>query len=284
MCSILLCILNLRGFVLASEKFGHRKLLSSSYEHWLEDKADGYDHHQHLASTTKTDGVDIYWKIVDDSLHIAVAANATGWVGFGIAEAGGMPGSDIVIFSAADNSVVDTHALANAKPIVDDCQDWELIDSVIDTSDNIIIFEAKRAIDTGDAQDRALKNDSMVGTPSHRVIVAWGDTTEFMYHRQNRGFGLVRFFQSKENSASNSSTSLMDQSTSSLDLRVGNFTIPDRVTTYVNFCFNSSNLPSDLDPSVDAHIVGIDFLEHSETFKYVHHILFYGKRHLCIHL
>ena len=37
-------------------------------------------------------GVAIHWKIIDSHIELAVAARATGWLGFGLAEAGGMEG------------------------------------------------------------------------------------------------------------------------------------------------------------------------------------------------
>lgn len=54
----------------------------------------------------------------------------TGWIGFGLSPNGGMPGSDIVmawIDADGTKQFSDRHAIAQATPIVDEHQDWELI-------------------------------------------------------------------------------------------------------------------------------------------------------------
>jgi hypothetical protein len=73
-------------------------------------------------------GVAIHWDTEDDTIYIGVAARADGWgwVGFGIAESGGMQGADPVIFRALDNSLIAAHILDEGLPVVDDCQDWKL--------------------------------------------------------------------------------------------------------------------------------------------------------------
>lgn len=60
----------------------------SSYDDWLEERGVDYDHFIFLGNS---DNVAVHWRIEDDELlHLAVAVvNATGWVGFGIAENGG---------------------------------------------------------------------------------------------------------------------------------------------------------------------------------------------------
>jgi hypothetical protein len=46
------------------------------------------------------DGAAIHWRVDDEYLHLDIAARATGWLSFGISEAGGMTGTDMVIFTA----------------------------------------------------------------------------------------------------------------------------------------------------------------------------------------
>lgn len=48
--------------------------------------------------TQPQNGAAIHWKVDEEYVHIAVAARATGWVAFGIAEAGGMLGADMALF------------------------------------------------------------------------------------------------------------------------------------------------------------------------------------------
>lgn len=224
-----------------------------------------------MENTARSGGVHVHWKIdTDSNLHVAVATNATGWVGFGIAEAGGMPGSDIVVFTAADNSLTDMHALAYATPIVDTCQDWDLVNSTVDTDDGILIFEASRAVNTGDLQDREVKDDSDPFTPAHRVIAAWGNSENIFYHGENRTSGFMRFFQSSE------SVESRKNSTSFIDL-VTNFTIPATQTTYEDKCFHAWNTLNPItNATIDAHLTGISFIEDSETTEYVHHMVLFG--------
>ena len=271
--TILLACTNTHLFVRANVSRDLRSSTSSStYDTWLLGKSFFYNEYIYMENTARSGGVHVHWKIdTDSNLHVAVATNATGWVGFGIAEAGGMPGSDIVVFTAADNSLTDMHALAYATPIVDTCQDWDLVNSTVDTDDGILIFEASRAVNTGDLQDREVKDDSDPFTPAHRVIAAWGNSENIFYHGENRTSGSIRFFQSSK------SVESRKNSTSFIDL-VTNFTIPATQTTYESKCFPDWSSPNPVTNGiVDAHLTGISFIEDSETTEYVHHLLLFGK-------
>ena len=101
------------------------------------------------------------------------------WVGFGLAEAGGMAGSDIVYYEAASNSLVDAFAVQNAKPVADHCQDWSLV--AAEKSEGKLMVELSRKLLSSDTMDRNFTDDSYPLLPA-AVVVAWGDSAEIQYH------------------------------------------------------------------------------------------------------
>jgi hypothetical protein len=54
-------------------------------------------------------GAAVFWNVDVDAgrIEFAVAVRAAGWVGLGISEAGGMIGSDVVLFAAPPCNVVE---------------------------------------------------------------------------------------------------------------------------------------------------------------------------------
>ena len=78
--------------VLPAEYFGDA---NAPYVAWLTSRGESnFDHSAFLAGDIEGEGVAVHWTIDDDAstIRLAVAARATGWVGFGLAEAGGMKG------------------------------------------------------------------------------------------------------------------------------------------------------------------------------------------------
>jgi hypothetical protein len=132
------------------------------------------------------------------TLHLAVAAAASGWVGFGISDAGAMPGADIIVYEAASNLLQDYYATSFERPVVDACaSDWTMTNSVVAT-EGFLAFEAYRLVDTGDPQDRALIDDSSLVVPPTPIIVAWGDQDGMAYHGPNRARTTIRFFKDSD--------------------------------------------------------------------------------------
>lgn len=85
------------------------------------------------------------------------------------------------------------YALANARPLQDASQDWELVSSVVQPgeTDPFIAFHAKRWIDTGDpSQDHLLMDDSR----PHIDATPMGEEETMSFHGSNTGRGVVRFF------------------------------------------------------------------------------------------
>ena len=236
------------------------------YVNWMKENVGKYDYDTYI-----NDKFALHWKIQDDKIYLAVAAEVSGWVAFGISEAGGMPGSDIILFEAAKNTLTDHHAVKYAKPILDNCQDWTLSNSVIYSSAPFILFEAMRALDTGDDQDRVIGDDSYIGSALHKLIFAWGNEPSMVFHGSNRLAANIRFY--KSNITSDDASDVK-----TLDLKVPNYTIPERETTYKTFSFQVSDLQAQGFPANGvAHLIGSRFIPHPETEELVHHILVYGK-------
>ncbi len=79
----------------------------------------------------------LYWTadVNNDVLYLAVEAETTGWVGFGLGEptSGSMPGADILVAWVDSNNqahVSDRYALDFSTPLEDGCQDWTLISGI----------------------------------------------------------------------------------------------------------------------------------------------------------
>ena len=120
------------------------------------------------------------WYIDGDEIEIQVTAPTTGWVGFGLSESGGMIGGDqlVVIVDDVTGDVTwdDHNSIIEAQPIVDDCNDWTVLNACQGSSETI--FRARRKLDTGDTQDWQILNNSH----ATRVIAAYGMSDTFSYH------------------------------------------------------------------------------------------------------
>ena len=82
-----------------------------------------YTRSAYLPSTVPNSGAAIHWTVDGGQFFLGVAARAEGWVGFGIAEAGAMPGSDMVLYTAATNELLDAYVLDDifTGPLPDTC-------------------------------------------------------------------------------------------------------------------------------------------------------------------
>lgn len=60
------------------------------------------------------------------------------------------------------DEVTDAHAIESGRPVTDECtQDWTLVSSEVDADS--LVFEAERALSTGDTQDHLFIDDSADG-------------------------------------------------------------------------------------------------------------------------
>lgn len=227
------------------------------YADWL--VARGSSSYNRSAYMPRDDDVDggaaVFWNVDVDAgrIEFAVAVRAAGWVGLGISEAGGMIGSDVVLFAASDPStVVDAHVVGDRSvPIADDCQDWTLVDAPATGEDGWMIVEASRSIDTGDAQDRAISSvDADLWMAPTRIIAAWGDDDVASYHGNKKVRGSVRIFANYESSEVTEARALLDAleggSDGYFDVVNADYEIPANETTYHYLCkrFDELNLDS----------------------------------------
>jgi len=95
------------------------------YITWLNDNASSYDHNTFLSTRADPNkGMAAFWKVDGNDIHVAFATMATGWAAFGIAEAGGMFGADVVSFAAANpTALVDGYILDERQVLLDVSQD-----------------------------------------------------------------------------------------------------------------------------------------------------------------
>ncbi len=161
-------------------------------------------------------------------------ANATGWMGFGIAEAGGMKGADILYYESSKNQITDAYALDLIQPVPDDQQDWTMI-----SASNIggqMTVEAVRNIDTLDAQDTIIADDSWPALDGTRFITAWGNSPTIQYHGlSNRAFGQIRFYNPGPSDPL--AAFKADPAVKTFEVLQHQFPIPTAPTTYDHQCF-----------------------------------------------
>ena len=193
----------------------------------------------------------------------------------------GMPGSDIVVYSKSDDQLTDYYATKYAAPVMDDSQDWTLRDSSAST-DNFIIWEGERLIDTGDVHhDWKFVDDSIIGVHAPtRIIVAWGDDMsvsagQLVYHGNNRAAGEARFFVGPGEEAS-TLTLLEEESDGSLVVGAVDYVIPSSETTYADFSFSYNDMvAAGLPDGEEVHVIGFaPIVNHVEN---VHHFTLYAE-------
>lgn len=228
------------------------------------------------ADNDPLNGVAIHWKIVGDYLELAVAARAKGWLAFGLAEAGAMEGADMVLYEdATPDILVDAYNLEARYPIDDECNDWELIDSRM-TSDDFMVWEGRRLLDTKDGQDRPIIDDSNLDVAPHRVIAAWGDTPTRSYHDLNRARGSIRFFGEVDELALFAERMERD-ATGSFVIQAVDFPIKTQETDYVPFCVSKQDILDQGVPDMGTvNVIGFEAFVDEDTVPFVHHFTVRG--------
>jgi DOMON domain/Copper type II ascorbate-dependent monooxygenase, N-terminal domain/Copper type II ascorbate-dependent monooxygenase, C-terminal domain len=218
-------------------------------------------------------GVALHWTIEGETIKLAVAAKAEGWVGFGLGESGSMLGADIVMYSAQSNELVDSYVLDQATmPYRDECQSWTLIDSTV--QDGFIIFEASRLLNTDDSQDRVLLDDSDELVAATRVLAAWGDSASPSYHGDSIARAAVRFFgnTSVTEELEVFASTMASEAEGNFTVRANNYIIPTDRTTYAHFCVSAEELLAmNVDLDQDLHTIGFEPFIDPRTKKHVHH-------------
>jgi hypothetical protein len=220
-------------------------------------------------SDASTSGAALHWSIIDEQLQLAVVARATGWLGFGLSENGGMRGADLFLFETAQpDQVRDAHVLDELQPVTDCRQDWEL--QAWQVTDEFLMVQVTRALDTADGQDRPIV--TAVGVPPSRIIVAWGDTPQAEYHGPNhRVRGAIQWTQ--EEDVLDFATRM--QAAQAFRVAAVNYTISAQETEYADFCLNVTDMVGQGVPEDQPiSIIGVEPL--IDQLAHVHHLTIYG--------
>jgi hypothetical protein len=227
-----------------------------------------WDPASYTDSQALSDTFTLHWR-VDTTygyLYLAMEANTTGWLGFGIGEptSGSMPGADMVIGWLADDGghVQDRFAVAKSEPLLDSCQNWEYLSAT--RLDSKTIIEARRLLVTGDPQDRPIVEG--------RTRVVWAHSSDgsiqLQYHGVNRHATFVTFYGGPyvdplENIKKDPNVHYFDV--------FNNYTL-QAVATY----YHQLDIDIPLNRSIDAHIIGFEALIKPETARFVHHFVLKG--------
>lgn len=208
-----------------------------------------------------------------------------------------MYGSDMALFTALrPTEIVDAHVVDVANPKPDDCQqDWIFVNSsafsipvlAVDrqdteeesfTSEDFLMFEARRKLDTEDPQDIALIRDVILAIPEQRIIAAWGDTSEVSYHGTNVARGSIRVFK-QEIEQPPFEESMALYANGSFFVGASDYVIPGNDTTYADFCFTRADLIAQGVPNTTNTMSVIGFrpvVDDGPSAPMVHHFVVTG--------
>jgi len=232
--------------------------------------------HTFMPTENSDDGAAVFWNLDEENkeVHLAIAVHAEGWVGLGVAEAGGMIGSDIALFeSSSPEEVIDSYVIEDrSRPLVDACQDWNLTDATV--QDGWMIVELRRLLDTQDSQDHPIMNDVELWSAPTRLIAAWGDGEMASYHGNSKARLSVRLFANSALSESAAlEKSLDEESDGYFEMQEDNYVIPANETTYLDFCKTFDEL--DIDQSGGISMIGAIPVITEETRRFIHHFTVY---------
>ena len=282
------------GFAVASpSEYFTAAADKGTYELWLEGRGAAYERSVFLpTSSNPQEGAAVFWSIHDDAdeialsrtskpwIQFAVVVQASGWVGFGLSEAGGMRGSDMVIWDSQDPTKVrDAHVMEERFPQDDVCSNWDLLKATAD--DGWIMLEVARNLDTGDSQDLAIMDDSDPFVVGARLISAWGDTT-LGYHGSSVAKSEVRLFGEEEQrgvTAEATHKELNATADGSFMILARDFVIPSDQTTYQRTCFTYDDLLEQAPGLAEGQsltMIGGGPIITPETSQFLHHFIVYG--------
>jgi len=217
-------------------------------------------------------------QVKDGLLHLQLEADATGWLGFGIADpnSGHMKGADLLTVSVTDGvvNVEDRYALFSASTYTEESgigyedlwafedvqQDWTVI-SGQETSGRTQVY-VTRPLSTSDRQDREI----LAGESKILWSRSSQNSDKVGYHGSTRGVGMITFFDWSEG-AQGQAAKFPDYD-GVWEKRMANWTLPPHTTRYVcqSFEFDTSG--------GDKHIIAIRPVG---VKKWHHHALL----HIC---
>ena len=197
----------------------------------------------------------------------------------------------MALFTASrPNEIVDAHVVDQRVPTKDECQqDWTLINSTIVSgpfaqerqdhdSEDFIMFEVRRKLDTEDPQDIALINDELISVPEQRIIAAWGNTDEVGYHGTSVARGSMRVFKQNVQELDFDET-MATESDGSFFIGAESYEIPANDTTYAQFCFSRADLIAQGVPDSNETLSVIGFrpvVQDGASSSMVHHYIVTG--------
>ena len=94
-------------------------------------------------STSLHTKYNLYWnKPIDGEICMAVEVDTLGWVGLGFSPNGGMVDSDIMMAWVIDGQVTisDRFAVSQSLPVIDEQQDFELVEGYEEGGKTVIEF------------------------------------------------------------------------------------------------------------------------------------------------
>ncbi|CAF1000533.1 unnamed protein product [Brachionus calyciflorus] len=210
----------------------------------------------------------IFWKpIENDEIQFELHCRATGWIGFGLSPNGGMAGSDIAIGWVDSNGqsyLKDTYATSKSTPLVDDEQNWDLLDA--SEQDGYTILKIKRKLITCDQG-----NDYDIKLETQRLIFAWSDQdpetgdNDWSYHGANRKIKSAILLNFQDETSQIPDSEINDVH----EIHLNNHPIPYKDTYYYCKLFSLPPLERDL------HLLSYDILIDKESLDFVHHLVVY---------
>jgi len=185
-----------------------------------------------------------------------------------------MFGSDVVMFMANTNSLIDAHILDERLPLPDDCQSWKLLNST--TDGGFLIFEAVRLLDTGDTQDHPIPQDGGLATPASRVIAAWSDSPAMQNHGpNNRASTVLRFHGTQEGNDFDAAMAV--EAEGFVEIKAQDHPIKPVDTEYAYFCASYADLVAQGMPEdTELHSIGFEPIIDPRGVKHVHHFILHA--------
>ncbi|CAB9521436.1 DBH-like monooxygenase protein 1 [Seminavis robusta] len=276
---------------------------NAAYLTWLSNQniETRYDNSVYMPSIDQASGAAVHWRVDEEYIHLAVAARASGWLGFGFSDAGGMFGSDMALFSINNpGKIVDAYVVEVPYPQEDSCQhDWVYVNASApslataisrsdsrfnpeaiegEESEEFVMFETRRKLVTDDAQDIQLIRDSLIAVPETRIIAAWGDTPDVSFHGTSVARGSIRLFK-QDVEIPDFHENMNRNADGSFFVGSNRYIIPENSTTYEDFCFTRSDLISQGVPNTTdmLSIIGFDpVVDDGPSAPFIHHYIVTG--------
>lgn len=209
----------------------------------------------------------LFWKADNnqEKIFFRVEVRTKGYVAIGLSPNGGMTGSDIAIGWVKNGKAFlqDCYVFKNKLVVMDDQQDWELLNGFENNTHTVIHFSRK--FDTCDQQDRPVTNNTA------RVIYAFHSedplTTDLIMHhgKDRRGSKSLILIQSVIHDEQQ-----LFSDVKIWDIRSPNVTIPsDTDTTY--WCKIVKAPPL----NKKHHVIQVEPLVSKESAPFIHHMVLY---------